>query len=265
MMVLSREEIITVDLGLAGRVALVTGASGGIGAAIARAFAAEGANVALGYHTGRTAVDEVAGRIEQAGAEALVVQHDLSEPDTIRAAVAAVRAAWGRLDALVTGAWLAPGWLPPDTTPESVPARSWQDQLRVNVEGTAATVRAVLPAMRERQWGRIVLLSSGAADGSPGMEHYAAAKAALRGLSRSLAGSAGPAGILTNIVMPGLIPTARHRRIIPAAALAGWAAETPTRRLATEQDVAAATVFLASAANGSTTGTEVRVDGGRRG
>ncbi len=129
--------------------------------------------------------------------------------------------------------------------------------------GTASAIRAVLPRMRAQQWGRIVLLSSGAADGAPGLEHYAAAKAALRGISRSLAGSAGPAGILTNVVMPGLVPTAPQRRTIPAQALEHLAAQTPTKRLAAEDDVARVVVFLASAANASVTGTEIRVDGRR--
>jgi hypothetical protein len=96
--------------------------------------------------------------------------------------------------------------------------------------------------MRAQHWGRVVLLSSGAADGAPGLEHYAAAKAALHGISRSLATGAGPDGILSNIVMPGLVATAGHRRTIPAAALQQWADRTPTRRLATEQDVAAVVV-----------------------
>jgi len=253
------------DLGLSGRVALVTGASGGIGAAISRAFAGEGARVALGCHAAEDRAQRLADEIGEAGGQALVVHHDLADPQTIRAAVESAVGAWGRLDALVAGAWVAPGWFPPDTLAESVTAQAWQEQLRVNVEGTAASVQAVLPQMRAQQWGRIVLLSSGAADGAPGLEHYAAAKAALRGISRSLAASAGPAGILTNVVMPGLVPTEKHRRTIPAQALEQWAAQTPTRRLATEDDVARVAVFLASAANASTTGTEIRVDGGRRG
>jgi 3-oxoacyl-[acyl-carrier protein] reductase len=246
-------------------VALVTGASGGIGAAIARTFAGEGARVALGYHTAKDQVQRLAGEIDQSGGQALVVQHELAEPHSLRAGVELVVGAWGRLDALVASAWATPGWLPPDTPAESVPDQAWQEQLRVNVEGTAAAVRAVLPQMRAQQWGRIVLLSSGAADGAPGLEHYAAAKAALRGISRSLAGSAGPAGILTNVVMPGLVPTARQRRTIPAPVLEHLAAQTPTQRLATEDDVARVVVFLASAANASVTGTEIRVDGGRHG
>jgi len=254
-----------VDLKLAGRVALVTGASGGIGTAIARAFALEGANVALGYHTAKDQAQRLADQIDSDGGHTLVVHHDLADPRSIQAAVDLVVGAWGRLDTLVASAWAAPGWLPPDTLAESVPAQAWQEQLRINVEGTAATIQAVLPQMRSQHWGRIVLLSSGAADGAPGLEHYAAAKAALRGISRSLAASAGPAGILTNIVMPGLIPTEKHRRTIPAQALEQWAAQTPTRRLATEDDVARVAVFFASPANASTTGTEIRVNGGHRG
>jgi 3-oxoacyl-[acyl-carrier protein] reductase len=253
------------ELGLGGRVALVTGASGGIGGAIAALFAAEGAGVALGYHADPAGVQELAGRIGAAGGEALPVPHELADPGSAAAAVGAVLDRWGRLDVLVAGAWAPAAWLPPDTPAESVPATAWQEQLRVNVEGTGAAIRAVLPPMRAGRWGRVVLLSSGAADGAPGLEHYAAAKAALHGISRSLAGSAGPDGVLSNVVMPGLVATARHRHTIPAAALEQRAGRTPTRRLATEQDVAGVVVFLASAANGSVTGTEIRVDGGHRG
>jgi 3-oxoacyl-[acyl-carrier protein] reductase len=257
--------VCAIDIGLTGRVALITGASGGIGAAIARVFAAEGARVALGYHSAKDRAQHLADQITQAGGHALPLFFDLADPHSARAAADLVVQTWGRLDVLASSAWVAPGWLAPDTAPESVPGQLWQDQLRLNVEGTASMIRAVLPQMRTRQWGRIVLLSSGAADGAPGMEHYAAAKAALRGISRSLAASTGPAGILTNVVMPGLVATERHRAAIPAEALQRWAAQTPTRRLATEDDVARVVTFLASAANTSITGTEIRVDGGRRG
>lgn len=151
---------------------------------------------------------------------------------------------------------------PPDNPAEATPARAWQDQMRLNAEGTAYTVQAALPHMRAAGWGRIVLLSSGAADGAPGLEHYAAAKTALHGLARSLARSAGTAGVLTNVVMPGLIPTERHRRTIPQRALDQIAAANPTGRLATEDDVARLVAFLASAANNSITGAEIHVGQG---
>ncbi len=156
------------DLGLAGRVALVTGASGGIGAAIARAFVSEGANVALGYHTAADEAQRLAGQFTQAGGHALVVHHELADPHSIDAGVELVVRTWGRLDALVASAWAAPGWLPPDTPVESVPAQAWHEQLHVNVEGTASAIKAALPQMRAQRWGRIVLISSAAADGAPG-------------------------------------------------------------------------------------------------
>jgi 3-oxoacyl-[acyl-carrier protein] reductase len=253
------------DLGLSGRVALVTGATGGIGAVVARTLAAEGAKVAIGYHAAKDEAARLAAAIEQDGGVAVPVSHDLRDPDSIRAGVEDVVARWGSLDVLVACAWESPAWSPPDRQPETIPVTEWQRQLRANAEGTAYTVQAVLPHMRERGFGRIVLLSSGAARGAPGMEPYGTAKAAVHGLARSIAHSAGPAGVLVNVVMPGLVPTPRHRRTIPAEALARIAGQTPTRRLSTEADVARMVAFLASPANGNTTGAEVPVSGGLHG
>jgi NAD(P)-dependent dehydrogenase (short-subunit alcohol dehydrogenase family) len=253
------------QLGLTNKVALVTGASRGIGAACAGTLAAEGVRVAVGYHADQSAADQVVAAIASAGGQAQTVQLDLTLPQTITAAIASIEQRWGGVDVLVACAWITPGWAPPEAALESTPAAAWQTQLRGNVEGTVATIQAVLPHMRASGWGRIVLISSGAAeDGSPGLEHYGAAKSALHGLSRGLARSAGPAGILINVVVPGLIATARHRQFIPAEVLEQVAANTPIRRLASEDDVAHLVTFLASACNGAVTGSEVRVSGGLR-
>src|SRR5882757_1467328 len=109
------------DLGLAERVAWVTGASGGIGGEIARTFAAEGARVALGYHTAKDEAQQLARQIEEAGGQPLLVPHDLADPRSAAAGAELVLRTWGRLDVLVASAWATPGWLPPDTRPESVP------------------------------------------------------------------------------------------------------------------------------------------------
>lgn len=245
------------ELGLAGRVALVTGGTGGIGSVIVRTLAAEGAHVAIGYHRAHQDAQRLA---DETGG--MAVHHDLRDPASSREAGAAVVARWGSLDALVACAWMSPGWSAPDRPAESVPVEEWQGQLRGSAEGTAYTVQAVLPHMRERGYGRIVLLSSGAARGAPGMEPYGTAKAAIHGLARSLAQNAGPAGVLVNVVMPGLVPTPSRRASIPPPALAAMAAQTPTRRLSTEDDVARLVAFLASPANGNTTGAEIPVTGG---
>jgi len=251
------------DLGLTDRVAFVTGASGAIGAATARALASEGARVALGYHVAREAADRLAAELERGGGEATAVQHDLGDPASITTAVQAINRAWGRLDVLVASAVVWPDWPPHGGGAFlETPTEVWQQQFRANAEGTALTVQAVLPYMRAAGWGRIVLFSSAIADdGRPGMEAYGAAKAALHGLSRSLAWGLGTAGMLTNVVVPGLVPTERNRRFMPPV-LAQVAELTPTGRLATEDEIARVAVFLASAANGSVTGTTVRVSGG---
>ena len=224
-----------------------------------------GSATSLADHANQAAADALVDEIQQAGGTAMAVRHDLCDPVSIRDAVESVVRAWGGLDVLVACAWVSPGWAAPDHQPEATPAEAWQTQLRANVEGTAYTVQAVLPHMRSGGWGRIVLISSGAAeDGSGGLEQYGAAKAALHGLSRGLARSGGPAGILTNVVMPGLVATERHRQTIPPQVLEHVAQQTPTRRLASEDDVARLAVFLASAANGSVNGSEVRVSGGLR-
>jgi 3-oxoacyl-[acyl-carrier protein] reductase len=249
------------DLGLHERVAVVTGATGGIGAAIARCLAHEGARIAVGYHADPAAAE----RLVQSIGEAISFQYDLRETHTIQRAIDLILERWGRLDILVVCAWQSAGWASPDALPESTTTEAWQTQLRANVEGSAYAVQAALPAMRVAGWGRIVLVSSGAAeDGAPGLEHYAAAKAALHGLSRSLARSTGPAGVLVNAVMPGFVATERHRQCIQPEIFERIAAQTPTRHLATEQDIANVVAFLVSEANGAVTGTEVRVSGGLR-
>jgi 3-oxoacyl-[acyl-carrier protein] reductase len=251
-----------VDLELDRRVVLVTGGSGGIGASIARAFGAERARVALTYHHHRERAERVAREVERLGGEATVVGYDLADLASVRAAVALVEERWGGVDVLVANAVRS------ETSPpgpfEARPVEEWREVLRSNLEGTLATVQAVLPSMKARGWGRLVLVAANAlVEGLPGWEAYGAAKAGLFGLARTLAWELGPAGILTNVVVLSLTVTDRNRRAIPPAVVERVRATTPSGRLSEPDDVARAVVFLSSAANGNISGAFLPVNGGR--
>jgi len=253
------------DLGLRDRAVIVTGGSGGIGAAIARAYGQEGADVAVAYHRNRAAAEEVAADATKGGGRTLVVQHDLGEQASADALAGTVLDAFGRIDVLVNNAvhW---GSAAPDFSrhSEDVPGEEWLAVIRRNVEGALWTTRAVLPAMRAQGWGRLVHISSNlAVDGMAGSLYYPAAKAALHGMNRSLAWELGPVGILTNVVMPGLTLTDRATEMLPANVLEHEAQRTAAGRLNSPEDVAATIVFLGSAANTAMTGEAIKATGGR--
>jgi 3-oxoacyl-[acyl-carrier protein] reductase len=174
-------------------------------------------------------------------------------------------ARWGRLDALVNNAvdWVpaAEAWRGPF---EACPDDHWRPLMRANSEGPFVAIQSVLPFMRQQSWGRIVNVSSVAAvDGMTGFGWYSAAKAALHGLTQTLARDLGPAGILVNVVVPGATATERVTQNLGERTLARHAAALPIRRLPDPDDVAALVVFLASAANKAITGEVVRASGGR--
>ncbi|MFC6883235.1 MULTISPECIES: SDR family NAD(P)-dependent oxidoreductase [Actinomadura] len=249
------------DLGLAGRRVLVTGATRGIGRATARAFAAEGAKVAVTYHTSDTAAKRV---VEELGgdARACALRYDLADPDSIRRTVRSVEDRWGGVDVVVANAqtWT---WVNPEDAPpfQNQDMDHWLGLFRENVEGHLWTVREALGGMRERGWGRIVLLSSvTAAYGNPNSEFYSAAKAALHGFARSLMWTRD--GVLANVVAPGGTLTESLEAVDPEL-LAKAAEETPSGRLSTADDVARLVVFLGSAANGNVNGEVVHTAGGR--
>lgn len=147
---------------------------------------------------------------------------------------------------------------------EHIESGYWRPLLQANLDGHFAVMQAVLPSMRARSWGRIVNVSSTiASDGMAGVPHYAAAKAGLHGLTRSLAKEVGSAGILVNVVMPGLTLTERNLEQIHEATREQYAQAVPIGRLLTPEEVAQPIVFLGSAANSSITGAVVRASGGR--
>ncbi|WP_430790396.1 SDR family NAD(P)-dependent oxidoreductase [Actinoplanes sp. G11-F43] len=250
------------DLGLDGKRVLVTGATRGIGRATARVFAQEGARVAITYHSAKDAARQVVEEELGGPDRAMALPYDLADPASVREAVRAVEQRWGGVDVLVANAqtWV---WTDPEDTPAfaGLPMEQWLDRFRENVEGHLWTVREVLGGMRERGWGRVVLLSSVTATyGNPGSELYSAAKAALHGFARGLMWTRG--GVLANVVAPGGTLTESLEAVDPAL-LERATQETPSGRLSTADEVARLIVFLGSAANGNINGEVVHTAGGR--
>jgi NAD(P)-dependent dehydrogenase (short-subunit alcohol dehydrogenase family) len=168
------------DLGLTDRVVLVTGATSGIGRATAVAFAREGARVAITYHGRDEAAEATERAIEDAGGSAMTVRLALEDQPSIAASVGKVVERWDRVDVLVAGAVQWPTTRAEGGRAEALSLERWDEGLRVNLEGTIATIHAVLPSMRAGGWGRIVLISSGVAEeGLPGPSPYGVAKSGL--------------------------------------------------------------------------------------
>ncbi|MFL6119922.1 SDR family NAD(P)-dependent oxidoreductase [Actinophytocola sp.] len=246
------------DLRFEDRVALVTGGSRGIGRATALLLAREGARVAVTY---RSRAEDAAAVVAEAGDQAMAVPLDLADAASIRAAVDAVLARWGRVDLLVGNALATVGLtLWPPTPFEEQPAAEF---FRANLDGPYAVAQAVVPAMRVQGFGRIVLISgTSGADGLPFGAALSTAKAALHGLTRTLAKELGPVGVLVNAVLPGTTLTEHIAALLPAEARATRERASPIRRLLGPEEVAPMIAFLGSPANTGVTGELVRVSGG---
>lgn len=238
---------------LSGKTALVTGASGGIGGAIARALHAQGAAVALSG-TRREALEAVA---ETLGDRTVVLPCSLSDAAATAALPGQVEAALGSLDILVNNAGLTR-----DNLAMRMKDEQWDEVLQVNLTAAFRLSRASLKGMMKRRWGRIIGITSiVGVTGNPGQANYAASKAGMIGMSKSLAAEVASRGITVNCVAPGFIETAmtdaldekQHEKLLAAV---------PAGRLGTPDDIAAACVYLAAEEAAYLTGQTLHVNGG---
>ena len=242
------------------RVALVTGASRGIGGAISERLALEGADVALAYASERGAAFQVASRIEREGRRAVALGGDLRDPEAVGRICDEAEGALGPVDVLVSNAGIAPR-----QGLEEVSVEDWDRVMEVNLRPAFLLAKQFAPGMRERGWGRIVLVSSVAAfTGGLVGPHYTASKAALMGLTRSLAASLAPHGVTVNAVAPALI---EGGGTLPGGGSEAegqtrerLAARVPVGRLGRPEEVAQAVCSLVI--NPFITAQTVSVDGG---
>ena len=246
------------DLGLAGRVALVTGGARGIGAAIAQTLAREGCDVAVVDRLADDAAHAVAGGIEAAGRKALLITADVRDFAAAEAAVARAVRELGRLDVLVANAGVTA-----DAMSWKMSEEQWDSVLDVNLKGCFAYTRAAARVMRASGGGRMVLIASvNALRGKVGQANYAASKAGVVALGRALARELGKSGVTVNVVAPGMIRTAMTAAL-PPAVVQRAVDESALGRIGEPEDVAAAVTFLCSDAARHVTGTVLRVDGGQ--
>jgi 3-oxoacyl-[acyl-carrier protein] reductase len=245
--------------GATGRVALVTGASSGIGAATARLLGARGMRVVVNYLRNGTAAEEVVAGIEAAGGQAMAVQADVRDAAAVESMVEQVQAAWSGIDVLVHNALIP-------YAVKSFQDMAWEDlggKLDGEMRAAFAVTKAVLPAMTEQGWGRIIYLGTGLSRRPrDGMIALGTAKAALAQFACYLAQELGPWGITVNVVEPGPVEDTRMAGVLDDALKQRQVAATPLGRLALPGDVAQAVAFYASEDNAFMTGTTAAVNGG---
>ena len=240
-----------------GGTAFVTGGSRGIGRAVVRRLAAEGFAVGIDYLQAKEAAEALAAEICAAGGRALAVQADVSDRDAVTAAIGKVEAAFGPITCLVNNAGIAE-----QHQFQDIDSTFWHRIFAVNVDGAYHTIQAVLPGMIHRKAGTIVNISSIWGQRGASCEvAYSATKAAIIGLTRSLAAELAPSGIRVNCVAPGVIHTDMVE-VLGEDTLRSLAEETPMGRLGKPEDVAAAVAFFCREESALVTGQVLTADGG---
>jgi len=238
-----------------GEVAVVTGAARGIGAAIARKLFQEGCRVAL-LDIDEAAASQAARAIDPAGERTVPISCDVSRKESVDRAMATVLAKYAQVDILVNNAGITA-----DGMFHKMSLEQWQKVLDVNLTGMFLVTSAVVLQMRERKRGRIVNISSTSAYGNIGQANYAATKAGVIGLTKTLAKELGRYSITVNTIEPGVIETDMLRSV-PQAIKDGWLKVMPIARMGQPEDIAGAVCFLASDEASFITGVELPVCGG---
>jgi 3-oxoacyl-[acyl-carrier protein] reductase len=243
-------------LDLSGKVALITGASSGIGAATAEVFAELGAKVAIGYHRNQQGAERVSAKTG-----ALAIQADVRDESALRAMVVKTVAQLGPIDILVNNA----GSLVERMKLAEITADRWNDIFSLNLTSAVLCSQAVVPSMIERKRGAIVNIVSiaGRNGGGPGAGAYAAAKAALISFTKSMAKELAPQGIRVNAVSPGVIDTPFHEVFSTPAMIRGFVSQIPMGRTGRSEECATAIAFLASDAASYIAGETLEVNGGQ--
>ena len=240
------------------RVALVTGASRGLGEAIAVALGECGAKVAVNYFASPEKAERTVAAVKKAGGDAAAFKADVREEGEVSRMVQEIAGRLGPIDILVPNATGPQPFVPL----EKLTWRACLDQLEFFVKSPVLLAKAVVPGMKQRRWGRIINIGSEVLEkGVPEFSNYVSAKGAQLGLTRSWAMELATSGITVNIVSPGWIPTERHKDDSEDAKRA-YAAGVPMKRMGVPEDIGAAVAFLASDAANFITGQKISVNGG---
>jgi 2-hydroxycyclohexanecarboxyl-CoA dehydrogenase len=243
------------------KVALVTGAAAGIGAAICRRFAADGMAVGV-LDLKRENAQKVVDEITAAGGKAVALAGDVSNRESVRAALQELRAAFGPVTVVVNNAGIT-GWIPF----EEITDEAWDTMMAINLRGPFIVIQEALPDMKAAKWGRVINISSSSAQsGTARMAHYSSSKGGVITLTRSLALELSPLGITVNNIPPasiaGTIMYEESRHLMPMTPEQA-AAMMPVRRLGEPDDIAHAASWLASEGASYVTGQTIGVNGGR--